>query len=111
VSGYDVLRALRISRVKTPILILSGLNGVNNKVKGLAHEKVRLSRPEIRKRDYLLVITGEGTGAVARPCPSLPNGVAPGDREQRNGCRDLRLAHARIRDERPRWFEKNLRGL
>jgi two-component system cell cycle response regulator CtrA len=34
-SGYDVLRALRISRVKTPILILSSLNGIDNKVKGL----------------------------------------------------------------------------
>jgi two-component system, cell cycle response regulator CtrA len=34
-SGYDVLRALRISRVKTPILILSGLNGIDDKVKGL----------------------------------------------------------------------------
>jgi two-component system cell cycle response regulator CtrA len=29
-SGYDVLRALRIGRVKTPILILSGLNGIDN---------------------------------------------------------------------------------
>jgi two-component system, cell cycle response regulator CtrA len=35
-SGYDVLRGLRISRVKTPILILSGLNGIDNKVKGLS---------------------------------------------------------------------------
>ena len=34
-SGYDVLRALRISRVKTPILILSGLNNIADKVKGL----------------------------------------------------------------------------
>jgi two-component system, cell cycle response regulator CtrA len=34
-SGYDVLRGLRISRVKTPILILSGLNGIDDKVKGL----------------------------------------------------------------------------
>ena len=34
-SGYDVLRALRISRVKTPILILSGLNNIDDKVKGL----------------------------------------------------------------------------
>src|SRR5918995_1218153 len=34
-SGYDVLRALRINRVKTPILILSGLNGIDDKVKGL----------------------------------------------------------------------------
>jgi len=35
VSGYDVLRKLRVSKVKTPILILSGLAGIEDKVKGL----------------------------------------------------------------------------
>jgi len=34
-SGYEVLRTLRISRVKTPILILSGIAGIEDKVKGL----------------------------------------------------------------------------
>src|SRR4051794_12086981 len=34
-SGYDVLRSLRIQRVNTPVLILSGLDGIDNKVKGL----------------------------------------------------------------------------
>jgi two-component system cell cycle response regulator CtrA len=34
-SGYEVLRSLRISRVKTPILILSGLVGMCDKVRGL----------------------------------------------------------------------------
>ena len=34
-SGYEVLRSLRASRVKTPVLILSGLAGIDNKVKGL----------------------------------------------------------------------------
>ncbi|MCZ6524553.1 MAG: response regulator transcription factor [Alphaproteobacteria bacterium] len=33
--GYDVLKKLRISKVATPILILSGLSGPDNKVKGL----------------------------------------------------------------------------
>jgi len=33
--GFDVLRSLRLSKVKTPILILSGIAGVENKVKGL----------------------------------------------------------------------------
>ena len=35
VSGYEVLRKLRVSKVKTPILILSGLAGIEDKVKGL----------------------------------------------------------------------------
>jgi two-component system, cell cycle response regulator CtrA len=34
-SGYEVLRSLRATRVKTPVLILSGLAGIDNKVKGL----------------------------------------------------------------------------
>jgi two-component system, cell cycle response regulator CtrA len=35
VSGFDVLRTLRVSKVKTPILILTGLGGVEDKVRGL----------------------------------------------------------------------------
>src|SRR5689334_16295367 len=35
VSGFEVLRMLRVSKVKTPILILSGLGGIEDKVKGL----------------------------------------------------------------------------
>ena len=34
-SGYEVLRTLRFAKVKTPILILSGLAGIEDKVKGL----------------------------------------------------------------------------
>jgi two-component system, cell cycle response regulator CtrA len=34
-SGFDVLRSLRLGKIKTPVLILSGLNGVEQKVKGL----------------------------------------------------------------------------
>src|SRR6202011_3083720 len=35
ISGYEVLRSLRVSKIKTPILILSGLGGVDEKVRGL----------------------------------------------------------------------------
>jgi two-component system cell cycle response regulator CtrA len=34
-SGFEVLRALRVSKVRTPILILSGLAGIEDKCKGL----------------------------------------------------------------------------
>ena len=34
-SGYDVLKQLRVSKIKTPILILSGLAGIEDKDKGL----------------------------------------------------------------------------
>jgi two-component system cell cycle response regulator CtrA len=33
--GYEVLHKLRVSKVKTPILILSGISGIEDKVKGL----------------------------------------------------------------------------
>jgi two-component system cell cycle response regulator CtrA len=34
-DGYEVLRRLRATRVRTPVLILSGLDTLNDKVKGL----------------------------------------------------------------------------
>ncbi|MCB1473512.1 MAG: response regulator, partial [Rhodobiaceae bacterium] len=34
-SGYEVLKTLRLSKVKTPILILSGNSGIEDKVRGL----------------------------------------------------------------------------
>jgi two-component system cell cycle response regulator CtrA len=34
-SGYDVLRKLRVSKVKSPVLILSGLASIEDKIKGL----------------------------------------------------------------------------
>jgi two-component system cell cycle response regulator CtrA len=33
-SGFEVLRTLRVSKVTTPTLILSGLDGIDDKVKG-----------------------------------------------------------------------------
>jgi len=35
VSGYEVLRTLRLLKIKTPILILSGMDGIKDKVRGL----------------------------------------------------------------------------
>jgi two-component system cell cycle response regulator CtrA len=35
IDGYEVLRRLRAARVRTPILILSGLAELDNKIKGL----------------------------------------------------------------------------
>ncbi len=35
IDGYEVLRRLRAARVRTPILILSGLTGLDEKIKGL----------------------------------------------------------------------------
>src|SRR5436309_3380426 len=35
ISGFEVLRSLRVSKVNIPILILSGLTGIQDKVNGL----------------------------------------------------------------------------
>ncbi len=35
IDGYEVLRRLRAQKVTTPILILSGLSEMDNKIKGL----------------------------------------------------------------------------
>ncbi len=34
-SGYEVLRSLRLAKVKTPVMIVSGMNGVQDKVRAL----------------------------------------------------------------------------
>jgi len=34
-SGFEVIRSLRVAKVRTPILILSGLGGIQDKCKGL----------------------------------------------------------------------------
>lgn len=33
-SGYDVLRTLRLAKIKTPVLILSGMSAIEDKVRG-----------------------------------------------------------------------------
>jgi two-component system cell cycle response regulator CtrA len=35
ISGYDVLRTLRVNKVSTPILVLSGLSAIEDKIRGL----------------------------------------------------------------------------
>ena len=35
ISGFEVLRSLRFSKIKTPILILTGVGGIQDKVRGL----------------------------------------------------------------------------
>jgi len=47
-SGYEVLRTLRVAKVKTPILILSGLAAIEDKVKGLGARKATPNRSSRR---------------------------------------------------------------
>lgn len=37
ISGFEVLRSLRVTKIKTPVLIVSELGGIEDKVRGLGH--------------------------------------------------------------------------
>jgi two-component system cell cycle response regulator CtrA len=60
-SGYEVLRSLRVSKVKTPILILTGLGGIEDKVRGLGfvaddYMTKPFHKDELVARIYAIVI-------------------------------------------------------
>lgn len=53
IDGYEVLRRLRDARVETPILILSGLDELDNKVKGLGFGADDYLTKPFHKRELL----------------------------------------------------------
>src|SRR4051812_47095326 len=58
-SGFEVLRTLRVSRIKTPILILSGLASIEDKVRGFglgAEDHTTKPFNKIELVDRMLVI-------------------------------------------------------
>src|SRR6478736_7319411 len=64
-SGFDVLRKLRISKVKTPILILSGLAAIEDKIKGLGfgaddYMTKRFHKDELVDRIHAIVRRSKG---------------------------------------------------
>ena len=64
-SGFDVLRTLRVSKVETPILILSGLAGIEDKCKGLGfgaddYMTKPLHKDELVARIYAIVRRSQG---------------------------------------------------
>jgi two-component system cell cycle response regulator CtrA len=64
-SGFEVLRSLRVSKVKTPTLILSGLAGAEDKVKGLVggaddYMTKPFHKDELLARIYAIVRRSKG---------------------------------------------------
>jgi two-component system cell cycle response regulator CtrA len=64
-SGFDVLRTLRVSKVETPILILSGLAGIEDKCKGLGfgaddYMTKSFHKDELIARIYAIVRRSQG---------------------------------------------------
>src|SRR5215831_13939237 len=67
-SGFDVLRKLRTSKAKSPVLILSGLAGIEDKVRGLG----------FGADDYQAVPQGRAGGAHPRHRATLQGTCAVG---------------------------------
>ena len=64
-SGFEVLRSLRVAKVKTPILILSGITGIEDKVKALGFgADDYLTKPfhknELIARTHAIVLRSQG---------------------------------------------------
>jgi two-component system cell cycle response regulator CtrA len=64
-SGFEVLRSFRVSKVKTPILILSGLGGIEDKVRGFGlgadgYMTKPFDRNELVARIYAIVRRSKG---------------------------------------------------
>src|SRR6516225_3516168 len=63
-SGFGVLRSLRVSKVKTPILILSGFASIEDKVKGLGYGADYMTKPlhknELVARIHAIVRRSQG---------------------------------------------------
>jgi len=63
--GFEVLRSLRVGKIKTPVLILSGLAGIEDKVKGLGfgaddHMTKPLRKDELVARIHAVVRRSKG---------------------------------------------------
>ena len=65
-NGYDVLRQLRVAKIATPILILSGLSGTEDKVKGFGfgaddYMTKPFNKDELIARIHAIVRRSKGT--------------------------------------------------
>ena len=75
-SGYDVLKRLRKAKVRSPVLILSGLTGTEEKVKGFGfgaddYLTKPFHRDELVARIYAIVRRSKGHAEAAVHCGDL----------------------------------------
>jgi len=64
IDGYEVLRRLRSARVNTPILILSGLSELDNKIKGLGFGADDYLTKPFDKRELIARIQGHSDSVI-----------------------------------------------
>ena len=75
-SGYEVLRTLRVAKIKTPILVLSGLAGIEDKVKSLGlgaddYMTKPFHKDELVARIYAIVRRSQGHVLSVVQCDDL----------------------------------------
>jgi two-component system cell cycle response regulator CtrA len=76
-SGFEVLRSLRVSKVKTPILILSGLAGIEDKVKGLGFgADDYMTKPFHKDELVARILRRAQVSALAQPSLDITASVA-----------------------------------
>ena len=75
IDGYEVLRRLRSSRVNTPILILSGLSELDNKIKGLGFGADDYLTKPFEMSELLARLEALLRRAPAAPDPAHPSEV------------------------------------
>src|SRR3954454_2400698 len=76
-SGHEELRSLRVAKVMTPILILSGMASIEDKVKGLGfgaddYLTKPFHRDELVARIHAIVRRSEGHAESVVTCGDLP---------------------------------------
>ena len=75
-SGFELLNKLRISKVTTPTLVLSGLSGVEDKVRALGGGADDYMTKPFHKDELLARINSIVRGPRATPKPSLKPAIS-----------------------------------
>jgi CheY-like chemotaxis protein len=98
-SGFEVLRSLRVSKVKTPILILLGLAAIEDKVSGLGYGADDYMTKPFHKDELICRhVIFSFSGPIS---PELRQREAPlGCAKTRSAENVLRLPHRRAPDFR-----------
>jgi len=74
ITGYEVLRRLRSAKIKTPILILSGLSGLDDKIKGLGFGADDYLTKPFDKRELIARIQAVVRRAKGHPSSEIHTG-------------------------------------
>lgn len=74
ITGYEVLRRLRNAKIRTPILILSGLSGLDDKIKGLGFGADDYLTKPFDKRELIARIQAVVRRAKGHPSSEIRTG-------------------------------------